>query len=393
MGTAERGAAPPPQGAAKRVPRIVRFLRLMYDRGASDLHFAVGQPPMLRIHGELQPIRYRNLNEHDFERYIAEVAPPREWARLQREHDADFSYAVEGLGRFRVNLFRQLHGGAAVFRLIPENVFTIEQLGLPQQAHRLTHFDSGLVLVTGPSGNGKSTTLAALVAELTARRELHVITLEDPVEFVLPPGKGLVTQREIGVHTRSFAEALRAALREDPDAVMIGEMRDRETIAMALSAAESGLLVYGTMHTNSAAKAIDRIVNIFPPDQQDGARGVLGETLRAVLAQQLVPAEAGGRIPAVELLFGSAALASMIREGKTHQVRGYIQMGASAGMIAMDDALLELVRAGKVSAEVAYERAVDPRDLRRRLAAELGIQVGAEEETIDRAVEESDHAG
>ena len=363
-----------------RDARIDRFLKLMDDRGASDLHLAVGHPPMVRVHGDLEPIRYRTLTPADFESLIREIAPAALWDEFAETGDADFGYESAGIARFRVNLFQQVRGAGAVFRIIPTRLLTIEQLGLPETVHRFTSLERGLVLVTGPTGSGKSTTLSAIINEINETKALHIITIEDPIEFVHPNKQSLVTQREVGTSALGFAPALRAALREDPDLVLVGEMRDLETIQMALTAAESGLLVFGTMHTNSAGKAIDRMINVFPAEEQDTVRSVVGDTLRGVLAQQLVPLKDGGRVAAVEILFGSPALGTIVREGRTHQIGNLIQTGKGAGMIAMDASLLALVRADRVEPAAAYEKAIDKPEFRRLLREELGLTVGKEDE-------------
>ncbi|MCB9730379.1 MAG: type IV pilus twitching motility protein PilT [Deltaproteobacteria bacterium] len=355
--------------------RIDRFLHLMHDSGASDLHFAVGNPPMLRLHGRMEPIRYRTLSPRDFDGYIAQITPPELWKVFQETGDMDFAYEVEGLARFRVNIFRQHRGSGAVFRQIPTQILTIEQLGLPEVVYRFARFERGLVLVTGPTGSGKSTTMAAITDEINERRKAHIITIEDPIEFVHPGKTSIITQREVGTNATSFASALHAAMREDPDVVLVGEMRDLETITAALQAAETGLLVFGTLHTNSAGKAVDRIINAFPADEQPNIRSVLADTLRGVLAQQLVRRKGGGRFAALEVLFGSPALGTLIREGKTHHLTNYIQMGKAQGMRAMDDALMEAVHSGMVEMLDAYDKSIDKKDFRARLRKEFGFAV------------------
>jgi twitching motility protein PilT len=339
--------------------KIDRFLKLMNDRGASDFHMTVGRPPMLRAAGSMEPIRYRVLNERDFVEMLEAVTPPRLWEEYVKSGDADFSYEIPGVARYRVNLFRQQRGAGAVFRIIPTKIMTIEQLGLPPQIRRVAELRAGLVLVTGPTGSGKSTTLAAIIDQINETRPLHIITIEDPIEFVHPNKKCLVHQREIGMHAKSFAEALKAAGREDPDLILVGEMRDLETIQMALSAAEKGTLVFGTLHTNNAAKTMDRIISVFPAGEQEGIRAVLGETIRAVVAQQLMPKIGGGRVAALEILFASPAIGNMIREGKTPQITSAIQTGMKEGMIDMDGSIRKLFDEKKVTARAAYDKAID----------------------------------
>jgi twitching motility protein PilT len=339
--------------------KIHRFLRLTNDRGASDLHLSVGRPPMLRVSGEMEQVRYSVLRGSDFVELLKPITPPAHWQAFESTGDADFSFEVPGVSRCRVNLFRQARGAGAVFRLIPSTIMTLEQLGLPQSIERIVGIQRGLVLVTGPTGSGKSTTLAAVIDEINRRRSLHIITIEDPIEFVHQNKRSLIHHREVGVHATSFAEALRAAGREDPDLILVGELRDLPTISMALAAAERGTVVFATLHTNNAAKTVDRIINVFPANEQDRVRGVLGDSLRAVVAQQLLPKVNGGRVAAVEILFGSPALSGMIREGKTHQITSFIQTGSREGMIDMDAALQGLLQEGLVTPRAAYEKAVN----------------------------------
>ena len=340
-------------------PKIDRFLRLMNDRGASDFHMTVGRPPMLRASGSMETIRYRMITEADFTEMLEAVTPPSLWQSFVKTGDVDYSYEIPGLARYRVNLFRQQRGSGAVFRVIPTKIMTIEQLGLPEQVRRIAQIRSGLVLITGPTGSGKSTTLAAIIDLINETRSLHVITIEDPIEFVHPNKQCLIHQREIGTHAKSFAEALKAAGREDPDLILVGELRDLDTISMALSAAERGTLVFGTLHTNNAAKTMDRIISVFPSGEQEGIRNVLGETIRAVLAQQLIPQIGGGRVAALEILFSSPAIGNMIREGKTPQITSAIQTGVREGMVDMDTSIRRLYEAKRISARAAYDKAID----------------------------------
>jgi twitching motility protein PilT len=339
--------------------KIDRFLRLMNDHGASDFHLTVGRPPMLRASGAMETIRYRVLSENDFVEMLKPVTPERLWDDYVRTGDIDFSYEIPEVARYRVNLFRQQRGAGAVFRIIPTKIMSLEQLGVPEQVRRVAQLRSGLVLVTGPTGSGKSTTLAAIIDLINDTRALHIITIEDPIEFVHPNKKCLIHQREIGTHAKSFAEALKAAGREDPDIILVGEMRDLETIQMALSAAERGTLVFGTLHTNNAAKTMDRVISVFPASEQEGIRNILGETIRAVVAQQLLPKVGGGRVAALEILFASPAIGNMIREGKTSQVTSAIQTGVKEGMIDMDSSIKRLFQEGLISARAAYDKAID----------------------------------
>ena len=369
MSTVAPAVMPEPETTADS-RRIDRFLRLMIDRGASDLHLSVGRPPLFRLSGEMDPVRYRPLTPEDFEAMIKPIATAAQWEQWAESGDVDFAYQIDAGTRFRVNLFKQERGAGAVFRIIPTKILSIEQLALPAQVARFAKISSGLILVTGPTGSGKSTTLAAIIDLINRSRDLHVVTIEDPIEFTHPNKRCLVHQREIGAHAISFATALRAAVREDPDIILVGEMRDLETIQMALEAAEKGMLVFGTLHTNNAAKTIDRIVNVFPSGEQEGIRQVLGETIRGILAQQLLPKAGGGRIAAIEILFGSPQVGNMIREGKTSQITSTIQTGRAVGMVTMDQSILTHLEAGLITKESALEKAID----KTWMAKALGVE-------------------
>ena len=347
------------EAKAGRRNRIDFFLRLMIDKGASDFHLHVGNSPIYRQSGNMSPMRYRPMRQRDWERLIRPITPPPLWESYERGGDVDFAYEIAGVARFRVNLLKQYRGGGAVFRLIPSNIMNLEQLGLPHQIARFAEMDNGLVLVTGPTGSGKSTTLAALIDLINRRKADHLITIEDPIEFVHPMHRCLLHQREVGTHTVEFNEALTAAIREDPDLILVGEMRDRETMLLALQAAEKGMLVFGTLHTNSAAKTVDRIINAFPVEEQDQVRTVLASTLQGVVSQQLLRRIGGGRVAALEILFSSRAMANLIREGKTHHLPSIMQTGKKRGMIQMDDSLMTLVKTGVISREAALEKALE----------------------------------
>jgi twitching motility protein PilT len=366
-------AAPDPPAptseAGKYANRIDRFLSILPTSNGSDLHLTVGSPPIIRIDGELERSRHRPLKDSDFFNLVRPITPPHLWERYVASGDADFAYQMGKDARFRVNLFRQERGMGAVFRLIPWRIPTVEELGLPNAVALLATSERGLVLVTGPTGSGKSTTLAAILDRINKRQSHHIITIEDPIEFVHTNQKSIFTQREIGNDVPTFAEGVKAAIREDPDCLLVGEMRDLETIRMALTAAETGLLVFATLHTNSAAKAIDRIIDAFPAAEQDQIRTVLAEGLRAVVAQQLLKKKEKGRVAAYEILIGSTALSNAIREGKTNLINNQIQTGKTKGMIAMDQSLGELVRTGAVEANEALERAIDKESFKTMLAA------------------------
>lgn len=348
--------------------RIDRFLAVLPKRNGSDLHLAVGSPPVLRLDGELERIRYRSMTEGDFYNLLGPIAPPRIWAAFNESGDVDFAYQMGAQARFRVNLFRQERGSAAVFRLIPPRVPTVEDLSLPDPIVNLSNASRGLVLVTGPTGSGKSTTLAAILDRINKRYAQHVITIEDPIEFVHTNNKSIFTQREVGPDVPDFAQGVKAAIREDPDCLLVGEMRDLETIRMALMASETGLLVFATLHTNSAAKAVDRIIDAFPASEQEQIRIVLAESLRAVVAQQLLRKREKGRAPAFEILLGSTALSNAIREAKTNLINNQIQTGKSKGMVSMDQSLAELVRNNTVLPEEALDRAHDKESFKAMLA-------------------------
>jgi twitching motility protein PilT len=344
------------------MPKIDQLFEELEQRGGSDLHLSVGLRSMIRLHGDLVPLRQEVLTEEEFLALVGEITPPEDWQRYLADGDLDFAYETPGRTRFRINLLRQYRGRGGVFRIIPPRIQTLRELGLPPQLAYFTRITRGLVLVTGPTGCGKSTTLAAVIDEINTARNCHIVTIEDPIEFVHENKKALITQREVGLHAPSFAEALRAAVREDPDVILVGEMRDLETIDLALTCAEMGFLVFATLHTNSAPSAIDRIIDVFPAGEQEQVRMMLSESLAGVVAQQLLKRidQPAGRIAIVEILFASPALSNIIREGKTQQIPSLQQTGKAQGMITMDQALLQLVEKKIIhpwdAAEVATDR-------------------------------------
>lgn len=333
---------------------IDELFKLMVEQGASDLHITSGAPPYLRLHGDMMALNYRELTNQDVQGLLFEILSEKQKKSFVEKWELDFAYTLPGVGRFRCNIFMQRKGLGAVMRVIPEKIKTAQELGLPATVMDLIDCERGLILVTGPTGSGKSTTLAALIHQINMTRDAHIITVEDPIEFVHPNIKSLVNQREVGSHTKSFSNALKAALREDPDILLVGELRDLETIALALTAAETGHIVFGTLHTNSAAKTVDRIIDVFPAGQQQQIRTMLAESLRGVVAQTLFSrADGQGRVAAYEILRNSKAISNLIREGKVHQIASAMQTGASQGMVLFEKYIEDLVRKGKISASDA----------------------------------------
>ncbi len=340
--------------------KLDAFFKLMVDQGASDLHLVSGAQPILRVSGELQRVRYAVLESDDLKKMLYEVAPEYKIKQFEETGDVDFAYEIPGLARYRANYFVQKYGVAAVFRQIPDTILTAEQLGLPPVLNKLPLYPKGLVLVTGPTGSGKSTTLAALVDYANTHRKDHILTIEDPVEFVHKSRNCIINHREVGLHTRSFTAALRAALREDPDIIMVGEMRDLETISLAVEAASTGHLVFGTLHTQSAAKTVDRIIDVFPHDQQEQIRATLADSLQAVVAQTLFKRrDTKGRCAALEILIATPAVRNLIRDGKTFQIPTVLQTGKKFGMQSLDDAILDHLEKGRINPEDAYLHCLD----------------------------------
>jgi twitching motility protein PilT len=350
-GTAEAQQAP---------RRIDAFLRDVLSRNGSDLHFVAGDPPRIRLFGELQSLRQEPLGQDETREMLTEIMTRRALQRLEEQDGADFAYTIPGVSRFRVNVFRHIGGIGAVFRAIPSKALTLEQLNMPESVRSLCRTNNGLILVTGKTGSGKSTTLAAMIDDINARIKGHILTIEDPIEFVHARKNCLVSQREVGIHSPGFAEALHSALREDPDVVLVGELRDLETMSIAVTAAEMGILVMGTLHTNGAAATVDRIVNAFPSDKQAHVRTMLSTSLRGVVSQQLIQrADKRGRVAALEILINTPAVSNLIRQGKLDQLENTMQSGGQFGMRTMDSAIQELLDKSMITGRSAYEKSIN----------------------------------
>ena len=345
-----------------------KYLTFLNKQGGSDLHICSGAKPMIRLHGGMVALNVEPLKPDQIEKLLAEVLPPRNLEEFQKTSDTDFAYELDGCARFRCNIFRDRHGPGGVFRVIPTKILTAEELGLPEAVKRFCQLPKGLVLVTGPTGSGKSTTLCAMVDLINRNRKDHIITIEDPIEFVHENKQCLINQREVHAHTGSFSRALRAALREDPDIVLVGEMRDLETTHIAIETAETGHLVLGTLHTTTAASTVDRLIDQFPADRQEQIRTMLSNSLKGVVAQTLLKRKDGkGRVAALEIMVINSALQNNIRERKTHQIPSIMQVSAKLGMVCLNDALMKLVLDDKVDASEALNKAVDKEDLRAKL--------------------------
>jgi twitching motility protein PilT len=340
--------------------RIDAFLKLGLTQNCSDIHLAVGVPPMLRMHGDLLPIKFRDLGEQELEGYVAEIMTQSQQQRFAKGVDLDFSYVSEDNARYRVNLFRKATGVGACFRFIPTEVPSLDSLNMPPVLRRLCDHHQGMILVTGSTGTGKSTTLAAMIDYLNRNRSLNIISLEDPIEFVHQSYKSQVVQRELGTHLPSFADGIRAALREDPDVILVGEMRDADTISMAMTAAETGHLVFGTLHTTGAVKTIDRIIDALPSDQREQSKSFLAQSLRAVITQNLIKTPDGkGRRAALEIMIMTRAIGNLIQTDQSHQIPSQLQTGSEMGMQLMDQALLAAVQAKEVDPDDAFRYASD----------------------------------
>lgn len=343
---------------------ITELLTATMENDASDLHLSSGLPPMLRLHGEIQRVEADPLTPEDLQGYLLELADSFQVKHFESCGDLDFSYQLGEKARFRVNVFQQTRGPGFVFRTIPTEILSLEQLKAPAVFAKIAMQPRGIILVTGPTGSGKSTTLAAIINEINTTRREHILTIEDPVEFVHKPQLSLVNQREVGSHTKSFAAALRAALREDPDIILVGEMRDPETIGLALTAAETGHLVFGTLHTSSAAKTVDRVVDVFPAAEQAMIRSMLSESLRAVISQTLLKKVGGGRVAAHEIMISTPSIRNLIRENKVPQMYSAIQTSGKIGMQTLDQCLKELLASKTISFEDAYRNAVVKADFK-----------------------------
>ena len=340
--------------------QIDAFFKLMNEQGASDLHMVSGQQPILRIRGEMEKVKYGVLENDTLKAMLYEIVSEEKVKIFEETGDVDFGYEIAGMARYRGNLFMQKYGISAVFREIPSDILSCEQLGMPAVVSRLASLPKGMVLVTGPTGSGKSTTLAAIVDQANRTRKDHILTIEDPIEFVHKSNNCIVNHREVGLHTKSFSAALRGALREDPDIIMVGEMRDLETIALAMEAAMTGHLVFGTLHTLNANKTVDRIIEIFPSSQQAQVRSTLADALKAVVSQTLFKRiDKKGRCAALEILICTPAVRNLIREGKTYQIPSAMQTGKKFGMQTLDDAIMERLNSGWISPEDAYVNAID----------------------------------
>jgi twitching motility protein PilT len=346
-------------GSAQARIKLDDLLRLMVEKGSSDLHLRCGEPPIIRLHGEMMRLPGAKLEPVGIEAMIRSVMPERNRLEYIETNDTDYAYELSGVARFRANALKDRNGPAAVFRQIPAQVVTVEQMGITPEVQKLCQLNKGLVLVTGPTGSGKSTTLCALSDLVNRSRTDHVLTIEDPIEFVHPSKKCIITQRQVGVHTDSFKSALRAALREDPDIILVGELRDLETVAIAIETAETGHLVFGTLHTTTAASTIDRIIDQFPADRQAQIRVMLAESLKGVISQTLMKKIGGGRVAAREILLAVPALTNLIREGKTYQIPTVMQTSKRLGMVTLNDALMELVDGKLVEPSEAYSKSVD----------------------------------
>ncbi|GAT34918.1 twitching motility protein PilT [Terrimicrobium sacchariphilum] len=367
---------------------IDQFFQVLIQAGGSDLHLGEGEPPKIRRHGEILPIREEVLTREEMAFMLSEICSPARWQRYEETGDLDFAYEMDEESRFRCNYLKQTNGYGAVFRIIPTKIKSLEELGVPQVIKTFGEMRGGIVLVTGPTGSGKSTTLAALIDYINSSFSRHVVTIEEPIEFVHRNKKSIITQREVPEHAITFPAGLKAALREDADIVLVGEMRDLETISLALTAAETGLLVFGTLHTNNARKTVDRMIDVFPADQQSQVRTMLASSLRGVVAQLLLKKQdGGGRVAVNEILVGNSAVSAIVREGATQKLQDVIVGGKGEGMQFMDDAIWEQLVSGAVSPHEAYMKAIDKQRFRAFLPddeADLANSAGAGDDASNR---------
>jgi twitching motility protein PilT len=363
MSPARRQRPPPPRRPDESLPTVAdidAFLLEVLEKKGSDLHFIAGDPPRIRLYGDLTSLRPDKLAPEFVKQALYEIMPKIALERFESKDGADFAYMLPDRGRFRVNVMRQLNGMGAVFRVIPSKAYTLDELKTPEAVRQMCRANNGLILVTGKTGSGKSTTLAAMIDDLNTRMKGHILTIEDPIEFVHQRKSCLISQREIGVHSSSFAAALHSALREDPDVILVGELRDLETMSIAVTAAEMGILVMGTLHTNGAAPTVDRIINVFPSDKQSHVRTMISTSLRGVVSQQLLQrADKQGRVAALEILVNTPAAANLIRQGKLDQLENVMQAGGSFGMRTMDTAIQQLLDSKQISGKEAYKKGIN----------------------------------
>jgi twitching motility protein PilT len=365
---AAQAPRPAPRSRSLEETHIDDLLRMVVEKGGSDLHLCVGVPPIIRIDGQLTPTPFDRVTPQDSQRMVYDILTDEQIQRFESNMELDCSYSLAKVSRFRVNVFRDKGTIASAYRVIPSRIPTLEELNLPRVLADLSRKPRGLILVTGPTGSGKSTTLAAMINQINQERSAHIITIEDPIEYLHQHGRSIINQRELGMDTKAFGNALRASLREDPDVILVGEMRDLETISTAITCAETGHLVFATLHTNNASQTVDRMVDVFPPGQQEQIRFQLSNNLEAVLCQQLIPKATGpGRVCAMELMVCTPAIRNLIREAKAHQITSSIQTSSNVGMMTMDQSLRDHYQRGNISMEEALTRAMQPEELRKMI--------------------------
>ena len=361
------------------MPTMPELCATMVERGASDMHLTIGNPPLIRVRGDLTPLNDAPITEDEIMGLLYETMKPEQWDLCWQRRDYDYAYEVPGLARYRANVFFNQQGIAAVFRTIPTKILSLDDLGMPPVMKEMCRMKRGLVLITGPTGSGKSTTLAAMIDDINNNREANILTIEDPIEFVHYMKKCKITQREVHHDTHSFKAALRSSMRQDPDIILVGEMRDYETISLAIAAAEMGILVFGTLHTNSTSKTIDRIINVYPSDERDKARDALAASLKSIVAQQLCPTKDGkGRCAAVEVLAYDKSLPNLIRTGKTSGINSLIELSGNQGMQTMDACLMNFYKADRITARQAYLKAIDKKKFQPLMDKELAMEAAAD---------------